>query len=101
MTDDANKGSGFFHQIWSQALTTVQGAEGEAQKLLAKLQGVSQEESRKLAERLQGQRKDLEKRVEDVVKTSVARLRVPRREEVAQLTARVEALARRVENLSK
>lgn len=97
MTDDANKGSGFFHQIWSQALTTVQGAEG----VLGRLQGISQDESRKLAERLQGQRKELERRVEDVVKVSVSRLRVPRREEVAQLTARVEALAKRVEALSK
>jgi ubiquinone biosynthesis protein UbiJ len=91
----------FFQQIWSQALTTVQGAEGEAQKLLARVQGVSQEEARKLAERLQGQRKDLERRIEDVVKVSVARLKVPRREEVAQLTARVEALTKRVESLSK
>lgn len=100
MTDDA-KSSGFFQQIWSQALTTVHGAEGEAQKLLTRLQGVSQEESRKLAERLQGQRRDLERRVEDVVKASVARLKVPRREEVAQLAARVEGLAKRVEALSK
>jgi polyhydroxyalkanoate synthesis regulator phasin len=91
----------FFQQIWSQALTTVQGAEGEAQKVLARIQGVSQEEARKLSERLQGQRRDLERRVEEVVKTSVSRLKVPRRDDVAQLTARVEALARRVEALSK
>lgn len=91
----------FFQQIWSQALTTVHGAEEEAQKLLSRIQGVSQEEARKLSERLAGQRKDLERRVEEVVKTSVARLRVPRREEVAQLNARLDALSKRLEGLSK
>jgi polyhydroxyalkanoate synthesis regulator phasin len=91
----------FFQQIWSQALTTVHGAEEEAQKLLGRLQGVSQEETRKLQERLAGQRKDLERRVEEVVKTSVARLKVPRREEVAQLNARLDALTKRLESLSK
>lgn len=91
----------FFQQIWSQALTTVHGAEEEAQKLLGKLQGISQEETRKLQERLAGQRRDLERRVEEVVKTSVARLKVPRREEVAQLNARLDALTKRLETLSK
>jgi polyhydroxyalkanoate synthesis regulator phasin len=91
----------FFQQIWSQALTTVAGAEEEAQKLLTRVQGVSQDEARKLSERLAGQRKDLERRVEDVVKTSVARMKVPRREEIAQLNTRLEALTRRVEALTK
>jgi polyhydroxyalkanoate synthesis regulator phasin len=91
----------FFQQIWSQALTTVAGAEEEAQKLLSRIQGVSQEEARKLSERLAGQRKDLEKRVDEVVKTSVSRLKVPRRDEVAQLNARLDALTRRIEALTK
>lgn len=91
----------FFQHIWGQALTTVAGAEEEAQKLLLKFQGMSQDESRKLGERLAGQRKDLERRIEDVVKTSVARLRVPRREEVAQLNSRLDALSKRIEALSK
>ncbi len=91
----------FFQQIWSQALTTVAGAEEEAQKLLSRIQGVSQEEARKLSERLAGQRKDLEKRVDEVVKTSVSRLKVPRRDEVAQLNARLDALTRRIEALTQ
>lgn len=91
----------FFQQIWSQALTTVAGAEEEAQKLLSRIQGVSQEEARKLSERLAGQRRDLEKRVDEVVKTSVSRLKVPRRDEVAQLNARLDALTRRIEALTK
>ena len=91
----------FFQQIWGQALTTVHGAEEEAQKLLGRLQGMSQDEARKLSERLAAQRKDLERRVEDVVKSSVARLKVPRREEVAQLNARLDGLTRRLEGLTK
>lgn len=91
----------FFQQIWSQALTTVHGAEEETQKLLGRLQGMSQEELRKLSERLATQRKDLERRVEEVAKTSVARMKVPRREEVAQLNARLAALSARLEGLTK
>lgn len=91
----------FFQHIWSQALTTVAGAEEEAQKLLGRLQGMSHDEARKLSERLAGQRKDLERRMEEVVKTSVARLKVPRRDEVAQLNGRLDALTRRLEGLTK
>ncbi len=91
----------FFQQIWGQALTTVAGAEEEAQKLLSRVQGVSQDEARKLSERLASQRKDLERRLEDVVKTSVAHLKVPRHSEVVQLNARLESLTRRVEALTK
>ncbi len=90
-----------FQQIWSQALTTVTGAEEEAQKLLSRLQGVGQDEARKLGERLAGQRKDLERRMEEVVKTSVARMKVPTRAEITQLNARLDSLARRAEALSK
>jgi polyhydroxyalkanoate synthesis regulator phasin len=91
----------FFQHIWSQALTTVHGAEDEAQKLLGRLQGLGQDEARKLSERLAQQRKDLEKRMEDVVRTSVAKLKVPRREEVAQLNTRLDGLTKRIEGLSK
>lgn len=91
----------FFQQIWSQALTTVAGAEEEAHKLLGRLQGMSQDEARKLSERLAGQRKDLERRMDEVVKASVARLKVPRREEVAQLNARLDVLTKRLETLTK
>lgn len=98
----------FFHQFWSQALVTVTGAEEEATKLLGRLQGMagwSQDEARRqvreFAEKLASQRRDVEKRVEETAKHSVSRLRVPRRDEVAQLTVRLEALARRVEALSR
>lgn len=94
----------FFQQIWSQALVTVTGAEEEAQRLLQRAQGMvgwSQDEARRLAERLASQRREMERRVEEAVKTSVARLKVPRREELVQLNARLDAVARRLEALSK
>jgi polyhydroxyalkanoate synthesis regulator phasin len=91
----------FFQHIWGQALTTVAGAEDEAQRLLGRLQGVGHEEARRLSERLTSQRRDLEKRMEDVVKTSVAKLKVPRREEVEKLNTRLDALTKRLAGLSK
>ena len=93
-----------FQQIWSQALVTVTGAEEEAQRLLSRVQGLagwSQDEARRLGERLASQRREMERRVEEAVKTSVARLRVPRREEIAQLTTRLEAVSKRIEALQK
>lgn len=97
-----------FQQVWSQALVAVTGAEEEAARLLGRIQGLagwSQDEARRqvreFTDRLTGQRRDVEKRVEDAVRQSVARVRVPRREELAQLNSRLDALARRVENLSK
>lgn len=93
-----------FQQIWSQALVTVTGAEEEAQRLLSRAQGIvgwSQDEARRLGERLASQRREMERRVEEAVKTSVARLRVPRREEIVQLTTRLEALSKRIEAIQK
>ncbi|MEW6431799.1 MAG: phasin family protein [Myxococcota bacterium] len=98
----------FFQQVWSQALVTVTGAEEEVAKVFGRLQGMvgwSQEEARRqvqhFTERLSTQRRELERRAEESVKASVARLKVPRRDEVAQLNARLDALVRRLEGLTK
>lgn len=98
----------FFQQVWSQALVTVTGAEEEVAKVFGRLQGMvgwSQDEARRqmqqFTERLANQRKELERRAEESVKASVARLKVPRRDEVAQLNARLDALVRRMEALTK
>ncbi len=90
-----------FQQMWSQALTTVQGAEDEAQKVVARMQHVGQEEARKLGERLTMQRKELERRLDEVVTTSLSRLRVPTRAQLAQLNTRLEELSKRAESLTK
>jgi polyhydroxyalkanoate synthesis regulator phasin len=97
-----------FHQVWGQALVAVTGAEEEAAKLLSRVQdaaGWSQDEVRRqvreFSDRLAGQRRELEGRVEATVKHSLSLLRVPRREGIAQLNARVEALAARLAALSR
>lgn len=100
--------SEFFQQVWSQALVTVTGAEEEVAKVFGRLQGAagwSQDEARRqmqhFTERLASQRRELERRAEESVKASVAKLKVPRRDEVAQLNARLDALVRRMEALTK
>ncbi len=105
---DKRSVSEFFHQIWGQALVTVSSADEEASKLLTKLQAVtgwSQEEARRqlrdFTERLVHQRRDFERRVEETIRLAVARVKVPRREEIAQLNSRLDTLTRRVEGLLK
>lgn len=94
--------------FWAEALGRVSQAEDEAQKLVQKVSqaaGWSQEEVRRhardLSERLVAQRKQVEASVEDAVKKSLQKLKVPKREEVAQLSARLDAIAQRLEALSK
>lgn len=105
---DKNPVTEIFHQVWSQALVAVTGAEEEATKLIGRIQetvGWSQEEARKqvreFSDRLVGQRRDVEKRLEEAVKQSLSLLKVPRRDELAQLSARVDELTRRMENLTR
>lgn len=98
----------FFQSLWTQALGTMSAADEEVQKLLGRMQqstGWSPEEVlrqvREFSERLTTQRKDVEKRVEDAVRQSLLKLKVPRREELAGLSARLDALSKRIEALSK
>lgn len=100
--------SELFHQLWGQALVTVSGAEEEASKALARVQevaGWSQDEGRRqvreFTERLVQQRRDFERRVEETIRVAVSRVKVPRREEIAQLNSRLDTLTRRVEGLLK
>lgn len=97
-----------FQQVWSQALMAVTGAEEEAARMIGRFQealGSSQEEAlkqvRDFSDRLTGQRRDVEKLMEDAVKQSMSVLKVPRRDELAQLSVRLDELARRLENLSR
>ena len=97
-----------FERAWSQALTAVSNVEDEAQKVAQKIgdvAGWSQDEVKKhfreFTERLANQRKDLERNVDDAVRRTVARLKIPKREELAQLEARLDQIAQRVEKLSR
>lgn len=97
-----------FQQAWAQALARAIGAEEELGRTLARLQesaGLSQEEARRamqhLSERLVTQRQELERRAEASVRAAVGALRVPRREQVAELSTRLDALEARVEALRR
>jgi polyhydroxyalkanoate synthesis regulator phasin len=95
-------------RMWAQAVTAMSSVEDEAARVVQRAQtvaGWSQDEVRRqmgdLAERLAAQRRELEQGLEDRVRGALQRLRVPRREEVQALMARVERVTERVENLER
>ena len=95
-------------RMWAQALTAVSSVEDEAARVVQRAQtvaGWSQDEVRRqmgdLAERLAAQRKELEQGLEERVRGALQRLRVPKREEVQALTARVDRVAERLERLER
>jgi polyhydroxyalkanoate synthesis regulator phasin len=97
-----------FERMWGQALLAVSTAEEEAARALqraADVAGWSQEEVRRqvreFTERLAGQRRDLERNVEEGVKGAVARMRLPRREELQDVMGRIDRLAERVQALEQ
>jgi polyhydroxyalkanoate synthesis regulator phasin len=95
-------------RLWSQALLAASAAEGEASKVVhrvAELAGWSQDEVkrhvRELSERLVTQRHELERGVEDAVKGRLARLKVPKREELVAFEDRLNRLAARIDALAE
>lgn len=96
----------FYQQLWGQALVAMTNAEEEVTRLLKKLEeraGWHQDEAlrqaRTFSERLISQRRDMERRLEEAVRSTVAHIQVPRREDVTGLSTRIEGLAKRVEGL--
>jgi Ni,Fe-hydrogenase III large subunit len=97
-----------FERVWSQALLAVSTAEEEATRSVqrvADLAGWSQEEmirqARLLTERLTGHRKDLEHNVEEGVRRTLLSLKVPRREQIQDIEARLTRLAERIDALGQ
>ena len=95
-------------RMWAQAVTAMSSVEDEAARVVQRAQtvaGWSQDEVRRqmgdLAERLAAQRRELEQGLEERVRGALQRLRVPRREEVQALMARVDRVSERVENLER
>jgi polyhydroxyalkanoate synthesis regulator phasin len=93
-------------RMWAQALVAVSSVEEEAAQVVQRLQAVagwSQEEVRRqvseVSERLTAQRLSLEKGIEEGVRRAVSRLRVPRREQIQALQARLDRLAARLDSL--
>jgi polyhydroxyalkanoate synthesis regulator phasin len=97
-----------FERLWGQALTAVSTAEDEALKVVQRMSeaagGWSPEEmkqrARELTERLVSQRRELERTVDDAVRGTLVRLKVPKREQIQEVQARLETLATRIDRLS-
>lgn len=96
-----------FKDAWSQALVGINAAEQEAERVLGRIAdaaGFTPEDVRKHArefgERLQQQRREVERGIDDAVKKAANRFRFPNRGEVDQLRERVDALARQVDALA-
>ncbi|SEU37265.1 phasin family protein [Stigmatella erecta] len=97
-----------FERIWSQALLAVSTAEEEMNRTfqrVATTAGWGPEEvkrqARDFTERVQGHRRELERNVEEAVRGTLTRLKVPRREELQDFEARLTRLAERIEVLGQ
>ncbi len=97
-----------FERVWSQALLAVSSVEEEASKVasrVAEVAGWSQDEVKRrvgeFTEKLAAQRREVERTVEESVKRALQRLRVPRREELAAINARLDQLSQRIDALMK
>ena len=96
-----------FKEAWSQALVGLNNAEQEAEKVLTKIAdaaGFSPEDvrrhAREFGERLTSQRKEIERALDEAVKSATSRFKVPSREDIAALRQRVEAMAARIDALA-
>lgn len=97
-----------FERLWSQALLAVNTAEEEASRAVqrvAAVAGWSQEEvkrqARDFTERLAAHRRDLEQNVEERVRTALTLVKLPRREELQAIGARLERLSERIQALEQ
>jgi polyhydroxyalkanoate synthesis regulator phasin len=97
-----------FKEAWSHALAGVNAAEAEAEKVfnrVADVAGFSPEDvrrhAREFGERLQAQRRELEKAIDDGVKRAADRLRVPTKGDIEAIEKRLDLIAAKVDELSK
>lgn len=97
-----------FKEAWSHALAGVNAAEQEAEKVLSKVAdaaGFSPEDVRRHARdfggRLQAQRKELERAIDDGVKRAATRLQVPTKGDLDAIEQRLTALSAKVDELAR
>lgn len=96
-----------FKVAWSQALVGLDAAEQEAEKVLAKVADATgfgpedvRRQARDFAERLQSQRREIERTIDEAVKRAVSRFKLPSREELDELRRRVDSLSSRLDGLA-
>lgn len=97
-----------FKEAWSNALAGVNAAEQEAEKVFTRLADVAgfspddvRRHAREFGERLQAQRRELEKGIDDAVRRAANRFRIPTKDDIEQLQKRLDAISERVESLAK
>ncbi len=97
-----------FKEAWSNALSGVNAAEQEAEKVLQRIAdaaGFSPEDvrrhAREFGERLTAQRRELEKTLDEGVKRAANRFRIPTRDDLEVLQKRLDAVSERVDALAK
>ncbi len=96
-----------FRAAWSQALVGLNAAEAEAEKAIAKIADAAgftpedvRRQAREFGERLQLQRREIERSLDEAVKKATSRFKLPSRDEVEELRKRVENIAARLEALT-
>ena len=97
-----------FKEAWSNALAGVNAAEQEAEKVIARLADAAgftpddvRRHAREFGERLQAQRREVEKSIDDAVRRAANRFRIPTRDDIETLTKRLDAISERVDALSR
>jgi hypothetical protein len=98
-----------FEEAWAQALVSVNAAEQEAEKVMARVAeaaGFSHDDvrrhAREFGERLRAQRSEIERTLDDAVRRFTSHLRlVPSSGELAELRKRVEEVAARLDSLER
>ncbi len=97
-----------FKEAWSHALAGVNAAEQEAEKVLGRIAdaaGFTPEDvrrhAREFGERLQAQRREIEKGLDEAVKRAAGRFRLPTKDEVEQLRQRVDAITARLDAMAQ
>ena len=97
-----------FKEAWSQALVGFNAAEQEAEKVMTRIAdaaGFTPEDvkrhAREFGERLQVQRKEIEKSIDDAVRRAASRFRIPSKEDIEALQKRLDVVAERVDALAK
>src|SRR5512140_255709 len=97
-----------FKDAWAQALVGINAAEQEAEKVIAKIADAAgftpddvRRHAREFGERLQTQRREIEKSIDEAVKRATMRFKLPSREELDDLKHRVDAIAARVDAMAK
>ncbi len=97
-----------FKEAWSNALAGVNAAEQEAEKVFSRLAdaaGFSPEDvkrhAREFGERLQTQRREVEKAIDDAVRRAANRFRIPTKDDLETLQKRLDAIAERVDALAR